>query len=247
MDKNMKNFDKSWMDSLSFIDNTYVKVTLCTILVLYSSTYFENINMYVGSLHKSYKFLNLLVLLLILYISKKCATIGILLGISYVISIHYMTTKENFNSGVTERFTESNPDSELENFADADSELENFADDDGNEFESFVDDGAEPEPEVEKFNDNEGEDAIITEPFFPGINISDEYNNSNEYNISNNNNVRRVEKVENKKEDCKSLYTSRFENISDVCSPVNTFKDSLNAQGLNSPEGYNSLTIGSPL
>jgi hypothetical protein len=222
MDKNMKNFDKSWMDSLSFIDNTYVKVTLCTILVLYSSTYFENINMYVGSLHKSYKFLNLLVLLLILYISKKCATIGILLGISYVISIHYMTTKENFNSGVTERFTESDPDSELESFADAD---------------------ADPDSEVEKFDDN-GEDGIITEPFFPGMNINDEYNISNDNNVKN---LGKVGKVENKKENCKSLYTSRFENISDVCSPVNTFKDSLNAQGLNSPEGYNSITIGAPL
>ena len=236
MDKNMKNFDKSWMDSLSFIDNTYVKVTLCTILVLYSSTYFENINMYVGSLHKSYKFLNLLVLLLILYISKKCATIGILLGISYVISIHYMTTKENFNSGVTERFTESASDSELENFEDTDAELEKFEDTDA-ELEKFAD----TDSELENFNDKDEEDKVITEPFFPGLNISDDYN------ISNNNNVRNLEKVQNKKEDCKSLYTARFENIGDVCSPVNTFKGELNAQGLNSPEGYDSLTIGAPL
>jgi hypothetical protein len=244
MDKNMKSFDKSWMDSLSFIDNTYVKVTLCTILVLYSSTYFENINMYVGSLHKSYKFLNLLVLLLILYISKKCATIGILLGISYVISIHYMTTKENFNSGFAERFTESNSDSEFESFADADpdSEVEKFDDaDPDSELEKF--DDTDPDSEVEKFDDN-GEDGIITEPFFPGINISDEYNISNDNNVKN---LGKVGKVENKKENCKSLYTSRFENISDVCSPVNTFKDSLNAQGLNSPEGFNSNVFGSPL
>ena len=238
----MKNFDKSWMDSLSFIDNTYVKVTLCTILVLYSSTYFENINMYVGSLHKSYKFLNLLVLLLILYISKKCATIGILLGISYVISIHYMTTKENFNSGIRERFTEST-DGELENFEDTDAELEKFEDTDA-ELEKFEDTDAELEKfadtdaELENFNDKDEEDKVITEPFFPGLNISDDYN------ISNNNNVK---KVENKKVDCKSLYTSRFENVGDVCSPVNTFKGELNAQGLNSPEGYDSLTIGAPL
>jgi hypothetical protein len=246
MDKYMKNFDKSWMDSLSFIDNTYVKVILCTILVLYSSTYFENINMYVGNLHKSYKFLNLLVLLLILYISKKCATIGILLGISYVISIHYMTTKENFNSGFTERFTEST-DGELESFNDADAELENFNDADA-ELENFNDTDAELETfndadaELENFDDTEkNEDGMITEPFFPGLNMSDENN------ISIDNNVKKVGKVGNKNNDCKSLYTSRFENVGDVCSPVNTFKGELNAQGLNTPEGYDSLTIGSPL
>ena len=47
--------------------------------------------------------------------------------------------------------------------------------------------------------------------------------------------------------DCKSLYTPEFEAVGNVCDSVNTFKDELNAQGLNNPLGFNSNVVGSPL
>ena len=47
--------------------------------------------------------------------------------------------------------------------------------------------------------------------------------------------------------DCKSLYTPQFESVGDVCNTVNTFNNELNAQGLNSPEGFNTNVIGAPL
>jgi hypothetical protein len=96
MDKSMKSVDKCWNDSLSFMDNIYVKVVLYVVLILFSSTYFENINMYFANLHKNYKFLNIVVLLLIVYLGRKCPVIGILLGISYVISLNY-SNFENFS------------------------------------------------------------------------------------------------------------------------------------------------------
>ena len=84
----MKGLQKGVSGSLSCMDNIYVKVIIYVVLILYSSTIFENINMYVGSLYK-YSFVKIIVLLLIVALSMKCPTMGILLAISYVISIIY--------------------------------------------------------------------------------------------------------------------------------------------------------------
>jgi hypothetical protein len=98
MDKSMKSVDKCWNDSLSFMDNIYLKIVLYIVLILYSSTYFEDINIYVSNLYKKYKFLNIIVLLLIVYLGRACPVIGILLGISYAISLTYYT--ENYDEEV---------------------------------------------------------------------------------------------------------------------------------------------------
>jgi hypothetical protein len=86
--KGMKSLGKGISGSLSCMDNIYVKVVIYVVLILYSSTIFENINMYVGSLYK-YSFVKIIILLLIVALSMKCPTMGILLAISYVISIIY--------------------------------------------------------------------------------------------------------------------------------------------------------------
>ena len=212
----MKNFDKSWMDSLSFIDNTYVKVTLCTILVLYSSTYFENINMYFGNLHKNYKFLNIVVLLLIVYLGRACPVIGILLGISYVISLNYMSSKENFgplSENNNEKFTSANSD-------------DGSANSSGDEGSGSM-----------NANALTVDDEDNVESFFPGL-----MSNSNEKEESKSFNV-----MKSVSSDCKSLYIPQFESVGDVCNTINTFNNELNAQGLNSPEGFNTTVIGAPL
>ena len=46
---------------------------------------------------------------------------------------------------------------------------------------------------------------------------------------------------------CMQMYEPKFQEVSDVCSPVATYKDEFNAQGLNFPEGFNSPNIGAPL
>jgi hypothetical protein len=88
MKMDMKGLQKGVSGSLSCMDNIYVKVIIYVVLILYSSTIFENINMYVGSLYK-YSFVKIIVLLLIVALSMKCPAMGILLAISYVISIIY--------------------------------------------------------------------------------------------------------------------------------------------------------------
>ena len=84
----MKGLQKGVSGSLNCMDNIYVKVIIYVVLILYSSTIFENINMYVGSLYK-YSFVKIIVLLLIVALSMKCPAMGILLAISYLVSIIY--------------------------------------------------------------------------------------------------------------------------------------------------------------
>jgi hypothetical protein len=211
MDKSMKSVDKCWNDSLSFMDNIYVKVVLYVVLILFSSTYFENINMYFGNLHKNYKFLNIVVLLLIVYLGRKCPVIGILLGISYVISLNYMSSKENFIPIFKNNYNNN------ESFVDGGS-----VDDSGNDKE---DETVNAKPMT----------ADNIESFFPGL-MNKEQKESQPF-----------DEMKKDSSDCNSLYTPEFESVGDVCNTVNTFKDELNAQGLNSPEGFNSNVFGAPL
>jgi len=93
----MNNILKLWINSLSLLDNCYVNSTIIIILVLYSSLVFENINMYIGELY-NYSIIRVIVLLLIIYISRKDLTIAILLGVSYLVSVYYSSNKESFST-----------------------------------------------------------------------------------------------------------------------------------------------------
>jgi len=53
--------------------------------------------------------------------------------------------------------------------------------------------------------------------------------------------------MEKNPESCMQNYTPRFESVGDECSPTATFKNELNAQGLNFPEGFNHPMSGSPI
>ena len=188
----MKSVDRMWENSLSFLDNIYVKVIIYVVLILLASTYFENINMSIARLHKNYKFMNIIVLLLVIYLSRKCPTIGILLAIVYIVSIHCYNEKENFFPGFMQ-----NDDEELK-------------------------------------QEQQKEDFI---PMLSGSNDDSEQKDASaSFGFENNSSG-----------DCKSLYTPEFEAVGNVCSPVSTFQNELNAQGLNSPEGFGGDVMGSPL
>ena len=99
----MKNLCKLWMNSLSFLDNCVINSIIVIILVLYSSTIFDNINSFVGNIY-NFSIIRLLVLLVIIYITPKSPTIGILLGISYIVSLSYMVNAEN----ISEKYSNKN-------------------------------------------------------------------------------------------------------------------------------------------
>jgi hypothetical protein len=93
----MKSFKKAWFNSLSFLDNCTIHAVIVIILLLYSSTIFNNINSYVGNLYRS-NIVKVIVLLLIVYVSPKDTMISVLLAISYMVSLSYMSNRENFAS-----------------------------------------------------------------------------------------------------------------------------------------------------
>jgi hypothetical protein len=94
----------------------------------------------------------------------------------------------------------------------------------------------------------------LKEQFFPLVNEDDtsksfdmRLKNTNVNSRSNSNGEHRPSGNVNGSESCMQNYTPRFETVSDVCSPTATFKNELNAQGLNFPEGFDNTVNGSPL
>ena len=208
----MKNINKVWMNSLSFLDNSIVKSIIIIILVLYSSAIFDNINSFVGNIY-NFSIVRLLILLLIVYVSPKCPTIGILLGISYVISLSYMVNNENFKSPIDY------------------SEIHRPDDDENHMSNSFIKEQFFPLV-------NEDDTSKSFDMRLKNTNVNTRSNSSEEHRPSGNVNV---------PESCMQNYAPRFESVSDVCTPTATFKNELNAQGLNFPEGFDHTVNGSPL
>jgi hypothetical protein len=222
----IKNINKVWVNSLSFLDNSIVKSVIIIILVLYSSSIFDNINSFVGNIY-NFSIVRLLILLVIVYVSPKCPTIGILLGISYVISLSYMVNNENFAPFQDNKF--------------------NY---------SPVSPTSVQEENQNNYKRNVMVDRSVPaiEPFFPLVNEDDtsksfdmRLRNTNVNTRSNSNQEHRPSGNVNVPESCMQNYTPQFETVSDVCTPTATFKNELNAQGLNFPEGFNHTVNGSPL
>ena len=98
MNKQLKDIEKVWNRSVSWMDNLYVKVAIIVILILYSSTIFNNINIYVGSIYKN-NFVKLVVLILIAWLAPKCPIVALLLAVSFVVSVIYSRSNEHFENG----------------------------------------------------------------------------------------------------------------------------------------------------
>ena len=170
----VKNFKKIWTNSLMFLDNSIINTIIVTILVLYCSTIFDNINSYIGNLY-NFSVVKLVVLLLIIYVSPKDTTIAILLALSYIVSLYFSILSENFKNK--------------------------------NNRESF-------------------------QSFFPFTkDEKEEHNNNKSSSLS--------------KNECLKNYVPLHEAVGDVCQPVDTFKNELNTQGLNNPEGFDNTVLGS--
>lgn len=229
----MKNINKVWMNSLSFMDNSIIKSIIIIILVLYSSAIFDNINSFVGNIY-NFSIVRLLILLVIVYVSPKCPTIGVLLGISYVISLSYMVNNENFTAP-------------LPVFQGNESNYSSY---------SSVSPTSVQEESQTNYKRNVMVDRSVPaiETFFPLVNEDDtsksfdmRLKNTNVNSRSNSNEEHRPSGNVNVPDSCMQNYTPRFETVSDVCSPTVTFKNELNAQGLNFPEGFDNTVNGSPL
>ena len=112
VDNSLEKIDNMLLKSLSFLDNKNVYISIIFILFLYNTCMFKNIN-YLVSDYYNYSVVKVIVLLLIIYISRKSCLIALLLTISFLISLNYKTIMENF---VVEPLPNSSINSETENF-----------------------------------------------------------------------------------------------------------------------------------
>lgn len=223
---NEKNIKKMWMNSLGFLDNCTINTIIVVVLLLYSSTIFSNINMAVANLY-NFSIVKLIVLLLIIFVSKKDPTIGILLAISYLVSINYLINNENFSSdnGNEEKVMKAK-----EHFFPM-----------MNSTNSIPDETEQPVYKKTFKKMPVGKDNVN----YPMV--SQQMNMPTNNNMQNNN-MRMNNNMENNNDTtCMQTYVPQFESVGDVCEPTATFQNELNAQGLNNPEGFNSNISGSPL
>jgi hypothetical protein len=244
---NMKNVKKMWLGSLSLLDNCYVNAVIIIILVLYCSRVFDNINSFVGNLY-NLSIIRFIVLLLIIYVAYKDSTIAILLAVSYIISLYYMDSSENFSSMDKYNSKYNKPSSEMESFKGS-RQVENFFPIMNNDSSNFDMTLRNVNKNSQEYNmavlngNNNQEKFDMTLPNVNSFNM-----NSTSYDMALPNLSKGGAKVvEQVPESCMQNYVPRFESVGDVCSPTATFKNELNAQGLNFPEGFNDQMNGSPL
>lgn len=99
IDSTLEKIDKTVLKSLNFLDNNNVYISIVFTLFLYNTCLFSNINNLVSDYYQ-YPVVKVVMLLLIIYVSRKSYLIGLLLAISYLISLNYKTILENFQSSI---------------------------------------------------------------------------------------------------------------------------------------------------
>ena len=232
----IKNFAKGLTNSLKILDNQHVYCIIVVILFLYNSLLFININDFFSNIYK-FGIVRVIVLLLILYTSQKSYLISLLLAMSYILSIYFDREKvhntENFEDdgrnsapkGINDMINSNNVltyDSEEIN--------QNKMMNDQNMINSSN--------KIESFAAHEEEHMIHSEQHMPHgeehmmkhQNVMESMSNMNEKNMMNNTLT---------ETECLQNYKPKFDSVVNVCSPVATFNDEFNAQGLNYPIGYN--------
>ena len=189
VDSTLENIDKCILSSLSFLDNKNIYISIIFILFLYNTCLFSNINNYVSDLYEN-SVVKVIMLLLIIYVSRKSCVIGLLLAISYVISLNFKSIMENFVSGY---------DSSSNNLSTL------------------------GEENMDSHNNAVVTTSENTESFMSG---------TEESNMTDN------ESFENITDNCMNNYMPKNQALSNVCTPIATMNDSMDAQGLSAPSGY---------
>jgi len=251
----IKNFTKGLTNSLKILDNEYIYCTIVVILFLYNSLLFININDFFSNIYK-FGIIRVIVLLLILYTSQKSYLIALLLAMSYILSIYFDREKVNstenfFNNeeesiprGINDMMNSNNAltyDSEKinknsmmndQNMINSSNTIESM----NNMMphgEEHMQHGEENIPHGEQHmskgvqNMPHGEQHMSQGKH---QNVMESMSNKNETNIMNNTLT---------ETECLQNYSPKFDSVGNICSPVATFNDEFNAQGLNYPIGYN--------
>jgi hypothetical protein len=272
---NMKNIKKQWLNSLVFLDNCVIHCIIVVILFLYSSTIFENINVFVGNLYK-FSIVKIVVLLLIVYVSPKDTLIAILLAISYLVSLNYSVhanneyfrsrrNKKNKSSSTESRQmssrTESRPMSSRTESRPMSSRTQSNSMSSRTESRPMSS-RTESRPMSSRTESTPMSSRSESTPMSSRSESTPMSSRSESTPMSSRGrNIKEnfegfpfQRKNENsdfldshKSTDCMDNYIPLNESVSNVCEPVSTFEHSLNTQGLNNPEGFGRISKGHPL
>jgi len=239
VDNGVEIFDKAILNSLSFLDCKNVYISIVFILFLYNSCLFSNINNFVSDLYR-HAFVKIIMLLVIIYVSRKSPLIGILLAISYVLSLNYKSIMETFISGYSGDNNFATVDNKTNSMMVGDKvehmnhrnnrhmmnhrNIRHMMDEEGNNRHMMDDEGNNRH----MMDDEERNNTNMNFEKVKHMNHIDKENNM----------MDKSENFQNQTNDCMNNYTHKYETLSDVCTPVSTFKNSLDAQGLNLVQGY---------
>jgi flagellar biosynthesis GTPase FlhF len=218
---------KEIIKNLSFLDNSYVNFTIVVCLILYSSLLFTNINIAGGILHNNF-LVRIIILLLISCLAFKDTNIAILLSIAYLISLRYIDMSEKFE--LSNMHNEDQQHHEEEHHEEEHHEEEHHEEEQHHE---------------EQENENQqNEDQLQNKMMESNSDIESYINTEREqvYNDQLKNIFKTNENYENQKCNKNIGYTNNSL-VTDNCTPVQTFKNELNAQGMNDISGYNLSNI----
>ncbi len=209
---------KMWMSSLSFLEHNLLYSIILFIIVLYTLGIFRGINMFIGSLYNMF-IVRLLVIILIIWVTPKDPTLGILLALSYAVSLYHMDSNENFVAKTTQHQPLHNQLNKLSNQQQPKQKPIQY---------QPIQQQIKHEQQKQQHSTNK-----VKEHFFPFTDDNQQTQNNNIIMNSNNS--------------CMDMYVPEHEAISNVCDSVSTFQGQLNTQGLNSPLGFDSNVSGSPI
>ncbi len=227
----MKSIEKVWSSSLKFLENPTVVLILTVVLVLLASTLFSNINDAIRGIFSN-KIVRLIVILLIVYVSPKNPTVGILLAMVYLLSItpyeHFESEPATYPPAETllemsdnNRGDQTNTEVKVEDTTEINKAIQNRQ----NENAQLL--GGDKEKKEHFTNDGEEEEEEEAEHFIPFL-------SNNDFESSSFTGPR-----QSAKGDCLSTNPNGFELVGNACAPVQAFTGEFNAQGMNAITGFN--------
>lgn len=224
----MKAIEKVWSSSLKFLENPTVVLILTVVLVLLSSTLFSNINDAIRGIFSN-KIVRLIVIILIVYISPKNPTVGILLAIVYLLSI---TPYEHFDSEPASYPFGGETLLQMQDNNSGDQTNEEKKDKDTSDINKALQErqGESAQLAKQEHFENQGEEEEEDEEaehFIPFLSNNDFESGSF------------ASPQQKAQGNCLSTNPNGFELVGNACAPVQAFTGEYNAQGMNAITGFN--------
>ena len=235
----MKDLENVWSKIIRVFDNKTVQLATTVILFLLLTTLFTNINRSIVDIMDN-KFIRIIVLIFIVALIPRHPTIAILLAMVYIISMRgAVEFFENMGTTTDETIAATVPQND-ETKEEKKEEVKEKVEEKKEEKkdEGFGCGRKCPTSVSEQFIDQATDllDGVlgvqkpeVKEDFIPFFMSNNDFETSFDSPL----------KTSRHNKGCLNTDPNHFELVGDACNPVATFRDSLNAQGMNEIAGFN--------